>query len=272
MKKIFKYSYIALLALMTFAFSACTDDYDYDAVKTVNNDGAYILANGKTTYYWSDTDAQTLNVIIARHDTTEAKTYKLVTSDSKVSVPAEVSFAANEKAKIVPVTCNFNVGDLNQRVSIGIADEDAYTYGAHSQTYTFNRCKTFEGTFVSTAMGDESGNAAQWPVKVYECGVTKDDQSGKTTAQYLIEDVYGAGLNVMFSLDSKGKATTDSQPAWTHPSYGNIYVSGNGTYYSNYNCIQFLWAHEVPNLGSFGTFAEYLYFPEGYNPITQTQE
>lgn len=267
MKKIFKYSYIALLALMTFAFSACTDDYDYDAVKTVNNDGAYILAN-KTTYYWSDTDAQTMNVIIARHDTTEAKTYKLVTSDSKVSVPAEVSFAANEKTKLVPVTCNFNVGDLNKRVVIGIADEDAYTYGAHSQTYTFNRCKTFEGTFVSTVMGDESGNAAQWPVKVYECGVSKD----QGTAQYLIEDVYGAGLNVMFTLNSKGKATTDSQPAWTHPNYGYIYVSGNGTYDSSNNYIKFLWAHDVPGLGSFGTFVESLYFPDGYNPITQTQE
>lgn len=51
MKTIIKYSHIALLAVIAFAFSACTDEYDYDSVETVNNEGAYILANGKTTLY-----------------------------------------------------------------------------------------------------------------------------------------------------------------------------------------------------------------------------
>nr|WP_301850724.1 hypothetical protein [uncultured Prevotella sp.] len=271
MKTIIKYSHIALLAVIAFAFSACTDEYDYDSVETVNNEGAYILANGKTTLYWNDTEDQAFSVVVARHDDSEAKTYKLTTSDGSVSVPAEVSFEANEKSKVVPVTCHFNVGDIKKKVTIGIADEDAYTYGAHSQTYTISRCKTFEGKFMSEAFGNEDGTPAEYPVTVYECGVTTNEETGKKTAQYLISNVYDFGYDVMFTLKDNGKAATEGQPAWTHPNYGDVYVSGNGTYYSSQNCILFLWSHDIPNLGGFGITREYLFFPDGYDPFNQVQ-
>ena len=101
MKTIIKYSHIALLAVIAFAFSACTDEYDYDSVETVNNEGAYILANGKTTLYWNDTEDQAFSVVVARHDDSEAKTYKLTTSDGSVSVPAETSATFSSVASVV---------------------------------------------------------------------------------------------------------------------------------------------------------------------------
>lgn len=75
----------------------------------------------------------------------------------------------------------------------------------------------------------------------------------------------------MFTLKDNGKAATEGQPAWTHPNYGDVYVSGNGTYYSSQNCILFLWSHDIPNLGGFGITREYLFFPDGYDPFNQVQ-
>lgn len=268
MKRIFKYSYIALFALMGLAFNACTDKYDYDPVEEVDNSGAYVLATGKTTLYYNDTEEQTFNIKVCRHDDTEAKTYNLTVNNENVTVAKTVSFAAGETEKELKVVCHLQPGDLNQRIIIGVADGNAYMYGAHSQTYNISCCKTFTATFGSSAFGDDEGNLAQWPVTVYQMGVTTNSATGKKTATYMIDDVYGDDYGVIFTLQENGKAATESQPAWKHQTYGDVYVSGNGTYFEAYNAILFSWSMDV-SLGGFGVFSEYLFFPGNYDPFNQ---
>jgi len=279
MNKILKSSCYAVTALLATVFTACTDDYDYDPAP-VENDGAYVLANGSTTMILTEKDQQSLSFTVTRHDKTEAKTYKLYSSEANVPVPSEVSFAEGEEAKTITVNFNFPVGTIEKKVTIGVEDEDAYIYGAHSQTYTISRCKALpEGSFLqSSFFVTDDGRPAIWDVDIYEFGVTTDEKTGTKTAKYLIKDPYyvaqqigygnATGYNFVITLTDKGKANATQQPIFHYDDYGaDVAAKGKGTYFFNYNAIQFLWSIDIPNLGGFGSYTHIVYFPDGYDPI-----
>lgn len=272
MNKILRSSCYAVIALLSIAFTACTDEYEYDPAP-VENDGAFILANGSTTIILGENDQQSLSFTVTRHDKTQAKTYKLYSSDENVPVPSEVSFAEGEEAKTLDISFNFPVGTIEKQVVIGV-EEDTYIYGAHSQTYTISRCKALpEGSLLySDLIG------INWDIDIYEYGTTTDEETGVKTAKFVIKDPFyispwvglgnGNGYNFVFSLNSKGKAVAAQQSICEYEDGMDITAKGNGTYYPSYNMIQFLWSLDVPDLGGgFGSLIHEIYFPDDYDPI-----
>lgn len=282
MNRILKLWQPAMLAVFALAFNACTDEYEYTPQPDADYEGAYILAD-ETTLILGEDDAQQLSFTVARHDSTEAATYKLYTTNSSVNVPTEVNFAANEGTKKFTIDFDFPIGTIEENVTIGVEEGDTYMYGAHSQTYTISRCKKIPGqtTMASYFFSDGQGGPGTWLLDIYEYGTLTDEETGVKTARYLLKEPfavmeqvgqgYGTGYNVIFSLDSNGNATTAEQGLY-YDTYngGEVVVSGNGTYYSNYNAIVFIWTLRIPSLGGgFGSIEHDIYFPTGYNPIPQ---
>lgn len=303
MNKIIKFGQFCLMAMLAVAFNACTEEYDYDPTTDTDNQGAYILSDA-TSLVLTEEDPQQLTFTVARHDTTAAATYRLYTDTEGFNIPSEVSFAAGEKSQTFTVSFDVPSGTVNKQVVIGIQDEDAYTYGAHSLTFIISRLKKVTG-----AEYFESGlfyAYATWEANVYENGFTRN-KDGSTVASYLVMEPFhdsgfeeDMGLNesettgyqYVFNLLSDGTAELIScnglfyitaaltgDPAIT----GVALPSGDGAYYSNpttlypgftiSNFVMFPWNISIGSTG-YGFTAvsmQGVIFPDGYNPITQNQ-
>lgn len=307
MNKIFKNGCAVALATLAVAFTACTDEYEYDAVSSVDNSGAYILAD-ETSILRTENEAQTFTFTVARHDTTEAKSYKLYTSDTSINVPSEVSFNAGEKEKVITVDFDVPLGTIEDSVVIGVQDGDAYTYGSKSLTFTISRCEMIANClFYSGWIGN------YWDAEVYQYGYTETtnaDGSVSTRARYLVNNPYNAdivdqiltmagmrplgdnklGHRVIFSISGSGRATLASgdqtlfyaSTEFTGGPSGNIIVTGNGQYIKDYNVIDsntgfqaansvmFPWAMNIGTTGyMYGTNTHAIVFPVNYNPVKQ---
>lgn len=306
MNRILKLWQPAMLAALALTFNACTEEYDYIPETNIDLQGAYILTD-ETTLILGEDDAQQLQFTVARHDSTEAATYKLYTTNSSINIPAEVSFAANEGTKHFTVDFDFPIGTIEEDVTIGVEENDTYMYGAHSQTYTISRLKLISGCMLYCYGGlfsDDLGNPAPalWDINVFEYGYD-ENKNGTSVARYLINNPYdGLGLGenaighrVIFSLDNKNAATLASgdQTLCYITAMGpdgslvsaNIVVTGNGTYYPAGerisltgidvpvdNVILFPWTLSLQNTNlGFGLANHAVIFPEGYDPIHQKQ-
>jgi hypothetical protein len=240
MKTIFKYSYIIIFAVLAVGLNACTDDYEYDPAP-VNNAGAYLSASQTDLYFTPDKE-QSFNITVSRHDSVSAQTIKLKTDNSKFTVPDTVKFAAGQKSKVVNIKFNIAAG-ASDTLTVKVDSASAYLYGATEITFYVTRYAEMSGLFVSEIMGD------QWSETIYQMG------GGK----YRMVDLYEKGKNIDFTIASDNSVTVASQAAWTHSTYGTVYVSGTGTYDAANKKVTFSLQHFV-SAGSFGTFNEVLYF------------
>ena len=139
----------------------------------------------------------------------------------------------------------------DENVNISVAEGQAYHYGANTITFNVKTPKMYVGTFSSAFAGEA------WEQTVYELG------NGK----YMLPDLYDQGRNITFVIDwETKKITVAGQAAWTHPNYGVIGVQGSGVYDAKNKVAKMTLTHFVPNVGSFGDFAEDFYFPEDFEP------
>ena len=98
MNKFFKYTFIALLGVLTLGLSSCTDEYEYTPTsKTELGGNAFLVSEGSTAISYLPTAEQSFTFKVSRVDSTEAQTVGLSSSNEKFTVPATVSFAAGQK-------------------------------------------------------------------------------------------------------------------------------------------------------------------------------
>ena len=304
MSKTIKYWQLCLMAILAMAFSACTEEYEYDPTTDTATTGAYMEATTETSIILTEDDAQQLSFTVLRHDSTTAATYKLYTDYDEMDIPETVSFTAGEKSKTITASFNVPSGTVQKKIVIGIDSADAYTYGAHSLTFIVSRLKK-----VSGAKYYESGlffNGAEWDVSVYENGFTKN-ADGTTIASYLVVEPYGnedvssalgltenetKGYNLEINLSNDGKAELVSGSLFYITSaltqdptaVGDAIPNGSGTYYKDEtsvsegtvlsNFILFPWTISIgkTGYGFTATSLEAIIFPEGYDPLTQTSK
>ena len=249
-----KYSLSLLSAIMVIGLTSCTDSYDYDPAAPEDK-GAFLIAN-TTSFMFTPGQAQEFEITVQRRDTVEAGSVTLTSDNSKFNVPSQVSFGANEKTKTVTVTSNLESGS-DENVNISVAEGQAYHYGANTITINVKTPKKYVGTFSSKFAEFAEFAEASWEQTVYELG------NGK----YMLPDLYDQGRNITFIIDWKTKKiTVAGQAAWTHPNYGVIGVQGSGIYDDKNKVAKMTLTHFVPNVGSFGNFAEDFYFPEDFEP------
>lgn len=140
MKRIFKLTYMALVAVMAMAISSCTNDYDYDAA-TAEGEQVYFSDELGSTVELSATESA-VNVPIKRVNTAGELTVKLdvsIPEGANYSIPTQVTFADGAAEANIPVSydpSNIEYGKYDE-ITIAVADAEYTTpYGASS--YTFN--------------------------------------------------------------------------------------------------------------------------------------
>lgn len=133
------YGHLFAIALMGLSFSSCVDDYDYTPAKKDNAGKAYVFAEDLNVEFIGD-EKQTLEILVGRPDSTEAGSVHLVSSNPKFQVPAEVKFAAGERTKLLTISCNIEP-TTSEKVTIKVADNEAYDYGLSTADFTVTRYK-----------------------------------------------------------------------------------------------------------------------------------
>jgi hypothetical protein len=221
MKKTFEYAYVALIGLLSMAAISCTDEFEYGDVGGVaqQDPGAFFVADA-TSLKYSAEDAEILNVILMRTDSTNAETISLSGDNSSFQVPATVNFSANELKKIVAIPFHIN-GGTTQTVTIAIAKENATVYGADSLTFTITRDFVWEylgeGVFTSWLFGES------WTQPVYR---------GEGTHLYKLTDCIAKGYDITFELTEDdmhlAKPIGKVETGYVHSNYGMISAE-NGT-------------------------------------------
>lgn len=198
MNRIFKNGYAVVLATLALAFTACTDEYEYDpAAPETGAAGAYISADETTFIFTQDDDIKTITFTVERHDTEEAKSYRLYSSDEGVQIPSEVSFAAGEKSKTLTVNVTLPANTLGKEIVIGVNDEDAYMYGSKSMTFTVSVCRRVPGAMFYTRFIGDGTHGSLWDAIIYEYGKTtsqRTDTEGNpvtiTKSTFYLKDPY----------------------------------------------------------------------------------
>lgn len=198
MNRIFKNGYAVALATLALAFTACTDEYEYDpAAPETGAAGAYISADETTFIFTQDDDIKTITFTVERHDTEEAKSYRLYSSDEGVQIPSEVSFAAGEESKTLTVNVTLPANTLGKEIVIGVNDEDAYMYGSKSMTFTVSVCRRVPGAMFYTQFIGDGTHGSLWDAIIYEYGKTtsqRTDTEGNpvtiTKSTFYMKDPY----------------------------------------------------------------------------------
>ena len=142
----------------------------------------------------------------------------------------------------------------NYKVKISLPEEMVTIDQTSDKVITVYRDYTFSslgtGTFKSAAMAEEGEDFATWEVEV---------QKADQISWYKAMNLYEKGYNIVFKVNEANEVTVESQPAWKHASYGEVFVSGKGALEDGVITVKL--SHDVPNVGGFGEFKEILYLP-----------
>lgn len=259
--KVNKYIIGMFVATVTL-FASCDTDNEGDIYNGTTM--GVTFATGTQAVSFPSTGYEGFDVELLRAKSSEAATINLSATwvvgneeqalPASITVPSSVSFAAGEFKTKIHVT----VGDItpgqNYKVKISLPVEMATVDQTSDKVITIYRDHTFSllgtGTFKSAAMAEEEEDFATWEVEV---------QKADQTTWYKAMDLYEEGYNIVFKVNEANEVTVESQPAWKHASYGEIFVSGKGSLENGVITVKL--AHDVPNVGSFGEFKEILYLP-----------
>ena len=297
MKKIFKYSYVALMAVLMTALNACTDEYSYDGNPDSDNSGAYIIANSSdlTKVLTSDDDATAFSssYTVARHDTAKAEDYTVYITGEGINKTETVKFAVGESrvTKTLDLSSLKTLAEsgkkvINVKVKVStVNDADgtgaSYMYGARSQTYTVSVLNKIPGCqFKASWFMSDNTTMYPWDIDVYDYG----EDTEKGTHTYYIKNPFGAigeqlGLTVgdeysmYFTLDYKGNATVDNSTKVFHFDNGqgvsgDCTVSGVGTWDEKEHAVIFSLSYPIGTTGYGLPGGEHdLVFPATYNPV-----
>lgn len=155
MNKFFKYTFIALLGVLTLGLSSCTDEYEYTPTsKTELGGNAFLVSEGSTAKSFLPEAEQSFTFKVSRIDSTEAQTVGLSSSNDKFTVPATVSFAAGQGTAEVKVNFNIAAG-TSENTRIAITDAEKYYYAATVLDYSITRYLAYSGTYVASGLGFE---------------------------------------------------------------------------------------------------------------------
>ena len=265
MNKFFKYTFIALLGVLTLGLSSCTDEYEYTPTsKTELGGNAFLVSEGSTAKSFLPEAEQSFTFKVSRIDSTEAQTVGLSSSNDKFTVPATVSFAAGQGTAEVKVNFDIAAG-TSEKPRIAITDAEKYYYAATVLDYSITRYLAYSGTYVA----DPGFLGFEIQTPCYKIG------AGKFMVPADPENGYE--YDIVFSIDKDNNVIVAPQPAWNHPKYGAVYVMGNaegdavadgsgsgvaGTYDPETGVVSMAMFHFIPNTGSFGTKDDVFVFNE----------
>ena len=250
--KVNKYIIGMFVATATL-FVSCNTDNEGDIYNGTTM--GVTFATGTQSVSFPSTGYEGFDVEVLRAKSSEATTINLsatlVVGDKEqelpasITVPSSVSFAAGEFKTNIHVT----VGDItpgqNYKVKISLPEEMVTIDQTSDKVITVYRDYTFSslgtGTFKSAAMAEEGEDFTTWEVEV---------QKADQISWYKAMNLYEKGYNIVFKVNEANEVTVESQPAWKHASYGEVFVSGKGALEDGVITVKL--SHDVPNVGGFG--------------------
>nr|WP_320036694.1 hypothetical protein [uncultured Bacteroides sp.] len=248
-----KYLYILGVVFLSLPLLLTSCNQDNESLTYESETGNYTSFRQNALNYSLNGNENEVLIPIYRENTKGTETIDLKPVKSSVlSIESmSVSFADGENMAYAKIKANLDLMEYGPTYKVGLKLADASkvsTFGIDSITVSIGRTLTWtpmtqKGLFVSEAM------EGTWNVDV-----VKADQ----TTFYIAKDCYEKNFDIRFDVDKTGKVTVAAQKAWTHSSYGQVYVSGTGTYANN--VITVALKHYV-SAGSFGTFTEKLTIP-----------
>lgn len=258
MKKIFKYTYVALAGMMVLTLASCVDKYEYDGVGE-NDPGAFISAAATQIKYAAD-DAQILTFTLQRTNTEAAEDIALTCDNNKFQVPSLVNFAAGEAKKDVSVPFAI-LGGTTEVVTISVAPQSATVYGVGEMKFTITRDFVWEylgeGVYTSWLFGES------WPQPVYR---------GEGTHLYKLPGCFAEGYDIEFELTEDdqhlAKPIATQETGYVDDSYGMISLTngvgedGNPYDIAREDNIIYLPIKYIVSAGSFGTNSDSIELPE----------
>ena len=258
MKKIFKYTYVALAGMMVLTLASCVDKYEYDGVGE-SDPGAFISAAATQIKYAAD-DAQILTFTLQRTNTEAAEDIALTCDNNKFQVPSLVNFAAGEVKKDVSVPFSI-LGGTTEDVTISVAPQSATVYGVGEMKFTITRDFVWEylgeGVYTSWLFGES------WPQPVYR---------GEGTHLYKLPGCFAEGYDIEFELTEDdqhlAKPIATQETGYVDDSYGMISLTngvgedGNPYDIAREDNIIYLPIKYIVSAGSFGTNYDSIELPE----------
>ena len=258
MKKIFKYTYVALAGMMVLTLASCVDKYEYDGVGE-SDPGAFISAAATQIKYAAD-DAQILTFTLQRTNTEAAEDIALTCDNNKFQVPSLVNFAAGEAKKDVSVPFAI-LGGTTEVVTISVAPQSATVYGVGEMKFTITRDFVWEylgeGVYTSWLFGES------WPQPVYR---------GEGTHLYKLPGCFAEGYDIEFGLTEDdqhlAKPIATQETGYVDDSYGMISLTngvgedGNPYDIAREDNIIYLPIKYIVSAGSFGTNSDSIELPE----------
>ena len=258
MKKIFKYTYVALAGMMVLTLASCVDKYEYDGVGE-SDPGAFISAAATQIKYAAD-DAQILTFTLQRTNTEAAEDIALTCDNNKFQVPSLVNFAAGEAKKDVSVPFAI-LGGTTEEVTISVAPQSATVYGVGEMKFTITRDFVWEylgeGVYTSWLFGES------WPQPVYR---------GEGTHLYKLPGCIAEGYDIEFELTEDdqhlAKPIATQETGYVDDSYGMISLTngvgedGNPYDIAREDNIIYLPIKYIVSAGSFGTNYDSIELPE----------
>ena len=243
--KVNKYIIGMFVATATL-FVSCNTDNEGDIYNSTTM--GVTFATGTQSVSFPSTGYEGFDVEVLRAKSSEATTINLsatlVVGDKEQELPASIT--------------HVTVGDItpgqNYKVKISLPEEMVTIDQTSDKVITVYRDYTFSslgtGTFKSAAMAEEGEDFATWEVEV---------QKADQISWYKAMNLYEKGYNIVFKVNEANEVTVESQPAWKHASYGEVFVSGKGALEDGVITVKL--SHDVPNVGGFGEFKEILYLP-----------
>lgn len=141
MKKIFKYTFGALLGVVALAFSACTNDFEYDPASSVGLGEQVFFSKDLPSQYNLEFDETTFSIPVNRQVTDEAITVNLTHTDKTgfYTIPSTVTFAEGQSEATIEVTydaANMEYNNYMPNTIFIAAQEYTTPYGASFYAFT----------------------------------------------------------------------------------------------------------------------------------------
>lgn len=251
------------LAMLTLA--SCTEEYEYSAPAT-DNSGIFFADDEYSEWVFGPDQPQTFTFIVTRRDSTEARTYRLLSDDSEMNIPSEVQFAAGQGKATVTATATLTPPTFRRDVTIMAAEGDRYTYGNPELTLTVS----VANNVIDCQKETYSNNYTKEPVTVYDFGTKVAD--GREVTTYGAADFLCDGYMLMFTLDSEGEAEVEMQEAlYAVPYISGITekyyqsVAGIGSYTAG--AVEFNLKYYISGMNLYDINGEKITFPTDYNPL-----
>lgn len=210
MNNIFHQGALALMAAAAMALGACTSEYEYDPYANVDNAGVYISEPATEATQIIAGPTASVTITLKRAEAASEQTVTLAADNDGLAMPASVTFAAGETAKDIAIPVTLAPGIYDVAITLS-GDTKTFNYGPHTyqQQLVVTNDEPVAGTYTSNDMF-----GGGWPVEVYLAG----------TDGGIIKDCFEEGKDIIFSVDADNFVTVLQQDAFTHSSYGTVWV------------------------------------------------